>query len=292
MTETNLTIPAKDGYDLSAVLRKPEKGSKGFIQIHCGTGIPQKLYANFAKFLTQNGYITLTFDYRGIGKSRPKSLKGFEAFIRDWGQKDMVGVLNWAIDNLPDEKKIIIVHSMGGQMVGLMENNDQIDQLVLIASSTGYWKDMSKPFRYLLPPFWFLYIPMSIAIHGYANAKKIRQGEDLPKGVAEEWQKWCINPNYFETEFGKTLKPLYFDQIEIPIKSIQVADDPIANEITCNKLLSYYTNATTKVQQIKPQDLGVSKIGHAGFFSRKFKDSLWKDLLGDINTSQKDHVQL
>ncbi len=290
MTETTISIPAKDGYKLSAILRKPETGIKGFIQIHCGTGIPQKLYANFAKFLSNNGYITLTFDYRGIGQSRPKSLKGFEAFIRDWGQKDMVGVLNWALDNFPDEKKIVIAHSMGGQMIGLMENNNQIDQLFLIASSTGYWKDMSKPFRWMLPPFWFLYIPASIAVYGYANAKKIKQGEDLPKGVAEEWQKWCIHRDYFETEFGKTLKPLYFNQIEIPIKSIQIADDPIANETTCNKLLNYFYNAPKTIEKVRPKDLSVKKIGHAGFFSRKFKATLWNNLLNDINTLQKDYV--
>ncbi len=290
MTETLLAIPAKDGYKLSAVLRKPIEPIKGFVQIHCGTGIPQRLYANFAKFLSKNGFITLTFDYRGIGKSRPKFLKGFEAYIRDWGQKDMAGIFNWVLKNYPEEKKIVIAHSMGGQMIGLMENNYKIDQLFLIASSTGYWKDMSRPFKWILPPFWFIWIPLSIGISGYANAKKIGQGEDLPKGVAEEWKKWCIHPHYFETEFNKTLKPLYFDQIKIPIKSIQIADDPIANDITCNKLLTYYRNAPKTVEKIEPKDLGVKKIGHAGFFSRRFESTLWKNLLHEINTPQKEHV--
>lgn len=287
MIETSLNIPAKDGFQLSAVLREPKPKSKGFVQLHCGTGIPQTLYANFAKYLSVNGYTTLTFDYRGIGGSRPKSLKGFEAYIRDWGQKDMVGVLDWVHENYPKQRKIVVAHSMGGQMIGLMENNHRIEELFLIASSTGYWRDMSTPFRWLLPPFWFLYIPSSIALFGYVPAKNIGQGEDLPKGVAQEWKHWCVHPDYFESEFGKTLQPLYFDQLRIPLKSIQISDDPIANTITSNKLLDYFVNAPITIEQVKPSDVGVERIGHAGFFSRRFESTLWAKLLNDINTAFK-----
>lgn len=68
MRQQELTISAKDGFQLSAVLREPEVPLKCVIQIHSGTGILQSLYSNFAIYLTQNGYVTLTFDYRGIGK--------------------------------------------------------------------------------------------------------------------------------------------------------------------------------------------------------------------------------
>ncbi len=283
MKEQFLNIPAKDGYNLSAILREPEIKRKGIIQIHCGTGIPQKLYSNFAVYLTKKGFTTLTFDYRGIGDSKPKKLKGFDATIRDWGRKDMTGVFNWVLDNYPDEKKIIIGHSMGGQMVGLMENNDKVDHLFLIASSTGYWQDMSKPYKWMLPPIWFLFIPVSTFFLGYARTKKINLGENLPKGVALEWRKWCINPRYFEEEFEKTLNPIYFDQIKVPLKSIQITDDPIANHITANKLLKYYKNAKVSIDKISPSDFGMEKIGHFGYFSRKFKNTLWNKLVLEIN---------
>jgi predicted alpha/beta hydrolase len=35
--------------------------------------------------LTECGYFTLTYDYRGIGNSKPESLKGFQANLEDWG---------------------------------------------------------------------------------------------------------------------------------------------------------------------------------------------------------------
>lgn len=278
----NIQIKATDGYNLSATIRKTNRKRKGVIQINCGTGIPQVVYSNFAQHLTDSGYDTLTFDYRGIGTSAPKSLKGFDANLRDWGQKDMTGVFSWINQHYPADKKIVIGHSMGGQQIGFMKNNHAIDQIILIASSTGYWWDMSFPYKVMMPPLWFLFIPITTRTYGYANAKKIRQGQNLPKGVALEWRKWCINPNYFEDDFNKTITPEYFKQVKAPIKSIQIADDPIANKVTANKILKYYDNSEIDVELIKPTDLNVEKIGHTGYFSRKFKDSLWDKLVDDL----------
>lgn len=278
----NILIEARDGFKLSSIIRKPNSKIKGVIQINCGTGITQNLYANLANYLTESGYVTITFDYRGIGKSKPKSLKGFQANLEDWGQLDITGVFDWINNEYPSERKIIIGHSMGGQLAGLMDNYEKIDALFLIASSTGYWRDMSSPFKWLMPPLWFLLIPSIVSVYGYANAELIGQGENLPKGVALQWRDWCINPNYFDDYFKKSNTKLFFDKFQIPLKSIVIEDDPIANIITAKKLVGYYKNAKCEVEEISPQAIGVKKIGHAGFFSRKFKDTLWNKLIEDI----------
>lgn len=283
MVEKQTTIPARDGYPLACIVREPEIPRKGVVQIHSGTGIPKELYAHFAQYLTQEGYVTITFDYRGIGGSSPENLKGFDAKTTDWGALDMAGVFDWVLEKYPSDKKIIAAHSMGGQMVGLMDNNDKIDQLKLIASSTGYWRDMSSPYKWILPPVWFLFIPLTTSIFGYANTKKVKQGEDLPKGVALQWRNWCVNPNYFDDELQALQQPLYFDQLTCPVEAIQISDDPIANEVTVSKLLKYYTNAPSSVKRVRPVDVGLSKIGHTGFFSRKVKDSLWKGFVASLN---------
>lgn len=282
MNAREIKIPARDGYLLNAKLFEPTSDSKGFVQIHCGTGIPQKLYGNFASFLASEGYTAVTFDYRGIAESAPKNLKNFKAKISDWGQLDMAGVLDWAKENYPDQKKIVAAHSMGGQMVGLMDNHADIDHIFLIASSTGYWRDMSHPYKWLPAFFWYILIPLHIKIYGYANAMKIKQGENLPKDVALQWRKWCINPNYFDSEFAENKTPLFFDKIKTPIKAIQIADDPLANKKTSNKLLTYFSKATIDIKELRPQNLGVKKIGHTGFFSRRFKSSLWSEFIDDI----------
>ena len=49
----------------------------------------------FACFLQRQGFGVVTFDYRGIGDSRPPSLKGCSAQMHEWGQQDIAGVLHW-----------------------------------------------------------------------------------------------------------------------------------------------------------------------------------------------------
>ncbi|MEM1259108.1 MAG: hypothetical protein AAGH81_11285, partial [Bacteroidota bacterium] len=93
---------------------------------------------------------------------------------------------------------------------------------------------------------------------------------------------WSINKNYFEDELTKLEKISNYDKIKIPLISIQISDDPIANNITANNLLKYYKNAKIRIKKITPKQLGVNKIGHSGFFSRKFKNTLWKNLVTEI----------
>ncbi len=281
MVTNQVKIAALDGYPLGATLRSPVGKPLGVIQIQSGTGIPQELYWPFAEYLTARGYVTVTFDYRGINQSSPDTLKGFEAKITDWGRLDMAGVFDWVLDLYPDLKKIVIGHSMGGQMLGLMHNNHAIDQAIFIASCTGYWRDFQNPIRRLMP-LWIFAMTWSTKVYGYATAKKLRQGENLPGGVALQFANWCANPGYFQDDLERGTVPLYFDQYQGPLTSIQITDDPMANEVTANKLLTFYPNAQKTVQRIAPGDLGAKKIGHTGYFSRRFRDDLWAQLIQQL----------
>ena len=276
-----LKIPARDGYQLAATIFHPEKSNNIVIQLHTGTGIPQKLYANFASFLASCGMTVITFDYRGVAASSPESLDGFEANVVDWGRLDMSGVFDWVLERYPEHKKVVIGHSMGGQMIGLMDHHAEIDQIFLIAASTGYWRDMNSPYKWLPAFFWYFLIPLHTRVYGYANAMKIRQGENLPKGVALQWRKWCIQPEYFEPDLSGELAPSYFDQVTTPIKAIRITDDPLANATTFHKLLKFYSAAEIEVEELDPPSFDLKEIGHTGFFSRKMLKA-WESLVAEI----------
>jgi predicted alpha/beta hydrolase len=82
MKRKEIIVTASDGYKLTATIKEPESQAiKGVVQIQCCAGLKQSFYSNFATYLSENGYVTITFDYRGIGKSKPKTLKGFDASL-------------------------------------------------------------------------------------------------------------------------------------------------------------------------------------------------------------------
>ena len=67
-------------------------------------GVAQHFYARFAEWLASRGYRAVTFDYRGIGLSAPRSLRGFRIDLFDWAREDCAAVISFvknADSNLP-----------------------------------------------------------------------------------------------------------------------------------------------------------------------------------------------
>src|SRR3984893_6808542 len=73
----DITFPAKDGYLLGASLFLPRGAKRHAVLINSATAVPRKIYRGFAGYLARRGCAVLTYDYRGTGDSRQKSLVGY-----------------------------------------------------------------------------------------------------------------------------------------------------------------------------------------------------------------------
>jgi predicted alpha/beta hydrolase len=249
--------------------------AKGVVQLAGGTGIKKEFYLNFARYLQEQGYHVLLFDYRGIGGSKPKSLRGFEAKNHEWGQKDMAAILDWLDDRYASLPKFLIGHSAGGQQLGMMDNHHKFSKALLISSSTGYWKWIASPYKYFTLFVWYGLTPLMLNTVGYLPASWFGLGEDLPKGVAAEWRSWCLNPSYFGKYFGRSIQQQFYREVRIPIHFLYPEDDLIATDKTVESLRGFYTSAITTIEKIALRETNLQKIGHLGFFSRKSKEQLW-----------------
>src|SRR5476649_328120 len=71
-----VAIPCRDGYRLVGRLWRPAHGcGSGTVIVNPATGVLARYYHHFARFLTEQGFTVLTYDYRGIGESRPRRLR-------------------------------------------------------------------------------------------------------------------------------------------------------------------------------------------------------------------------
>ncbi len=246
-------------------------------QLHTGTGIPQKLYQNFACYLASKGVGVVTFDYRGVAESSPRPYDDFDADLMDWATLDMDAVYGWVGQMYPNARHIVIGHSIGAQLLGFMPRFERIDTIIMIASCTGYYKDMAGRFRYTLHFAYRILFLLFSKVVGRMPLSWIRQGEDIPAGVALQFRRWCLTPDYFRT-FRSEFRLWAFDRISCPLHAFQIVDDPLANQVSSNKLLEYFPNAIQTIHKIDPKDYGVKSIGHTGFFSRQFQASLWSEV--------------
>src|SRR3712207_8056259 len=85
----DLTIPATDGFSLAATQFGGDgDAAERVVLIAPATGVKRRLYRPFSEFLAAGGFGVVTWDWRGTGDSRPASLRGFEATMRQWGERD------------------------------------------------------------------------------------------------------------------------------------------------------------------------------------------------------------
>lgn len=289
LPEPSVTFRALDGVSLEGTLFEPDGPAHAALVVSSGTGIPRRFYARFARAAAARGFATLTYDYRGIGGSAPASLRGYDALYRDVGQQDIGGAIAWLGDRTPDLPLTYVGHSAGGQQLGLAPNVGRLRAATFVAVSTGYWRGMPLLQRLLTVGLFRAYIPLVSRIYGYAPAKKIRWGENLPAGMAREWGAWCMEPEYMAAYFdeggrlptpdGAPFGPVHYGEATFPILAYAFTDDLIATRENVPPMLEMYLNADIETRWVAPADLDASEIGHLGFFRAPIGGALWSDAL-------------
>jgi predicted alpha/beta hydrolase len=273
-----ITIKARDGYPLSALFGKPEGNPMGTIIISAATGVRKEFYINFARFLIENGYRVMLYDYRGIGESAPVDLRTSEARMHEWGTQDMNAVLDFLVEK--GVRDIIwLGHSVGGQLIGLLQNKQHIRKVISINTAFGYWGYLPYPMKVVIWVLWNIVGPILLKVYGYGVMRKIGWGENLPPNVLLEWRSWCLNKNFFKDFLLSEVKTDRFYNFTNPITAIYTSDDYIANDTTVPLMLEFFPNAPCKVIKLDIGRYTNEKVGHTGIFRKRFSIVLWPLLL-------------
>jgi predicted alpha/beta hydrolase len=289
----DITFPAADGYSLGATLFLPRGAKRNAVLINSATAVPRKIYRGFAGYLARRGCAVLTYDYRGTGDSRqkslvgynqPKSLVGFKATMSDWAALDTTAAVAWMRERYKTLPLGYIGHSFGGQALGLLANNSEVSRALLIAAQAGYWKLMASPERYRVYAMMnYLGMPLTRVL-GYAPGWS-GLSQDLPKGVFEQWTRWIMSPRYlFDDPDLKALAN--FANYKGALRSLCLSDDPWATRPAVELLCSGFTSAKPEILTITPADANATAIGHLGFFRPEHRDTLWRGAAEWIQTAE------
>jgi len=281
---TQLRFPALDGFDLGGVCYRPRvaAGAERAVVFNCGGGIPASHYRRFASYLAKNGIPVLTYDYRGIGQSRPMHLRGFAATAEDWAEYDCGGAIAWLSARYPGAELVGIAHSVGTLLLGGAPNAGALSRLVLICSHTGYFGDYHPRYRLPMALLWHGVMPGLTRLLGYFPGRQLGLGEDLPSGIALQWaRRRTPDLKLAGTRESERARAglARCTTLRHPALVVSFTDDAFATEAGTRRLLSYYSQIRPVSMRISPSDAGMEAIGHFGFFHSNAHATLWPRVL-------------
>lgn len=267
---------AADGHAIAGRFFMPSAEPVGALLFVPALGVAQTYYEDIARWAADHGYLAATFDYRGVGLSRPGRLRGLDIDVVGWGRLDAQAALDALAARAPDKPLIWVGHSLGGQILPFLERRERISKMITVASGSGYWRENSSELKRRVWLLWYLVGPLSLAMFGYFPGNRLNMVGDLPKPVMQQWRRWCLHPEYaVGVEPGARER---YAAVRTPIVSLSFSDDEFMSARNTESLHGFYTNAPRTMVRISPREAGVQRIGHFGFFKPALS-ALWQRYL-------------
>lgn len=281
----SLTLQAADGCPIKGSLwrhRGSGRDARPVVIINPATSVCCRYYFRFAAFLFWHGFDVIAYDYRGIGESRPATLRGFDAGWIDWGRLDFDAVLRYAERSFSGQPIHVVAHSIGGFVLGLAESNHLIRRAFTVGAQYAYWRDYAAGARMRMLAKWHVAMPLITMILGYFPGKKLGWLEDTPKGVVRDW---TFSRECFEDAWRGRSAARYpdaemlvrqFAAVTAPILAVSVTDDEFGTVPAVERLLAYFTGSPRLHLRISPESIVEPTIGHFAFFDSRLEEKLWQ----------------
>ncbi len=286
---TDFIIDAVDGYPLAATLSGDEAAPRLLI-VNSAMAVHRRFYRHLAEDFAGRGFAVLTWDYRGVGGSRPPgSLRSFSARCRDFVLKDMEAIVAWARARRR-ERLFLLGHSLGGQLAGLLADPSGIDAMVTLSSQSGYWRLQGREQKLVVAFHQYVTLPALSSVCGYMPWR-LFGAEDLPAGVALEWAAWCRDPAYL---MGDSTLPLErYQRFDAPVLAWSIDDDRWGTSRSVDTMMRAYPHVERR--HLEPAAWGLRRVGHFGAFrpeARPVWDAIeaWLSARGSGSARRRGHT--
>jgi predicted alpha/beta hydrolase len=275
-----VAITCHDGVVLGGHLWNAQGDAQaGGIIVNCATGVLARYYHRYARFLAGHGYDVLTYDYRGIGASRPARLRGCRYRWREWGTRDFEAALRFMHTRRPGAKIAVVGHSIGGFLPGLAQSGHLIARMLTVGAQYAWWGDYAASARLRLFAKWHVAMPALTALFGYFPGRRLGWLEDLPSGVANEWS---FRRRRFEKSFPLADRRPSRDRmaaVTAPILAVSLSDDEIGTLAAVRRTLACYSGAERTLVHPEPSNFGCDTIGHFALFHGSHAATFWPGTL-------------
>jgi predicted alpha/beta hydrolase len=225
-------------------------------------GVSANFYAPFAYMLVKQGLNVVTADLRGHGESYIRPGRNVDFGYREMVLYDWPCVLAQVKMLFPHSVKLILGHSLGGQLstLYLAENPTSIDSLIMVAAPSLYYKDWQFP-RSITLLFSTQIFHWIAKVFGYFPGRKIGIGGTEAMQLVGDWARIVRKGRYDminqTIDYESSLRLL-----RIPVLAISFTDDGFAPKRAVDRLCQKMPNICLTRWHLAPVDFGCKKLGH------------------------------
>lgn len=273
-----LQLITDDGYSVAATLFEPEVSYQKFLLINSATGVRQQVYYAFARYFAEQGFTVLTYDYRGVGLSKPDKLKGFKANMRQWGTLDFKAATTFMQKHYAQYSCFAVGHSVGGLIMGMNPDAVQFRRLVFFGAQKAYAAHLN--FKIMMLGFMGFGVmqPVLSGLAGYFPAQWFGLGESLPAGAGRDWRTLIVHPQSTNKLLQK-LPEHYAALLTQEVLVIRAEDDSWLTGKAVRKMMEEtFPHMKPEYRLLKTEDSPQHQIGHINFF-RSYNRNLWQQVL-------------
>ena len=271
---TDIELTTADGVRLAAT-HYAAPGNR-YVVMASATAVPRGFYRRLAEYLQARQINVVTTDYRGIGESRRQPLKGFEMDYADWSRHDLAAAVDYCLARGPTW---LVGHSLAAHAIGQLPRPNALQAAIVYGGGAGWhgWMPWLESWRARF--MWHVVGPVTTRLYGYHPMSKFGMGEDLPIGVYRDWKRWCQYPRYFFDDPRALAITRRFAEVTIPLAAVNSTDDLWAMPASRDAFMAGYSGTTVQRIDLHPAELGLSQIGHMGYFRPAVGERLWPRLL-------------
>ncbi len=261
---------------LTGHLFRPLGRPKAAAVLHGATGVPARYYQAFATWLAEQGIACLTYDYRDFGASASRPVRASRATLVDWGLGDQPAALNALERSVGQTPLWVIGHSIGGLMMPFHPNAGKVSRLITVASGPVHTSDHPGLWQLYARNFWWGPPAWAAAAVGYYPGRALRLGSDLPKGVYDQWRRWCTTRGFYMADIGHSLPAPNWQAFQGDMRVVAVADDGMVPPSAVWRLMQHYPEARKRQAVLRPR---AGPVGHIAAFSERNR-ALWPRIIG------------
>lgn len=268
-----------DGALLCGRVFRPKGTPRAALVLHGATGAPAGFYRAFAQWAAaERDMAVLTYDYRDFGASARRPTRGSKATLSDWGRHDQAAALATLARMYPDTPLWVLGHSVGGLWMGWHEAMGRVTRAITIGAGLTHVTDHPLRYRWKARLFWSPPVRALAGVAGYLPGRMVGLGADLPRGVYEDWRRWCLTPGWHLSDVGRSLPLPDAHRVKARLRMIAVSDDDLVPAAAVWRARSLYPEAMKEQLVLRPGDFGLKTIGHIPPFHRR-NAVLWPAIL-------------